>query len=179
MKEDETLSPPKRSSISDPGAHDLGKTPLVTPRSLDDRPSLSNNSLAESDSEDHFSDAQSAPLSPGTSPIPKTRVEKVDDEPSYGEVPGTEAYRMREGDAEPDEIAIQENKSEEETSSDAVPPPSPGGQPIPKTVVEEVSGTSGPHSEEYAEKRKADAPADLVLKAEDDIKDDGSNTGTM
>ncbi|KAI8306973.1 hypothetical protein K4K59_011273 [Colletotrichum sp. SAR11_240] len=154
MKEDETLSPPKRSSISDPGAHDL----------------------AESDSEDHFSDAQSAPLSPGTSPIPKTRVEKVDDEPSYGEVPGTEAYRMREGDAEPDEIAIQENKSEEETSSDAVPPPSPGGQPIPKTVVEEVPGTSGPHSEEYAEKRKADAPADLVLKAEDDVKDDGSNT---
>ncbi|KAI8169385.1 hypothetical protein K4K54_002536 [Colletotrichum sp. SAR 10_86] len=149
MKEDETLSPPKRSSISDPGAHDL---------------------------EDHFSDAQSAPLSPGTSPIPKTRVEKVDDEPSYGEVPGTEAYRMREGDAEPDEIAIQENKSEEETSSDAVPPPSPGGQPIPKTVVEEVPGTSGPHSEEYAEKRKADAPADLVLKAEDDVKDDGSNT---
>ncbi|KAI8278853.1 hypothetical protein K4K60_005935 [Colletotrichum sp. SAR11_57] len=149
MKEDETLSPPKRSSISDPGAHDL---------------------------EDHFSDAQSAPLSPGTSPIPKTRVEKVDDEPSYGEVPGTEAYRMREGDAEPDEIAIQENKSEAETSSDAVPPPSPGGQPIPKTVVEEVPGTSGPHSEEYAEKRKADAPADLVLKAEDDVKDDGSNT---
>ncbi|KAJ0325211.1 hypothetical protein Brms1b_000514 [Colletotrichum noveboracense] len=154
MKEDETLSPPKRSSISDPGAHDL----------------------AESDSEDHFSDAQSAPLSPGTSPIPKTRVEKVDDEPSYGEVPGTEAYRMREGDAEPDEIAIQENKSDEKTSSDAVPPPSPGGQPIPKTVVEEVPGTSGPHSEEYAEKRKADAPADLVLKAEDDVKDDGSNT---
>ncbi|TEA15112.1 Uncharacterized protein C8034_v002668 [Colletotrichum sidae] len=147
MKEDETLSPPKRSGTADPGAHDLGK-PLVTP---------------ESDSEDHFSDAQSAPLSPGASPIPKTRVEKVDDEPSYGEVPGTEAYRMREGDAEPDEIAIQEKKSED-TTRDDVTPISPGGQPIPKTVVEEVPGSSGPHSEEYQEKRKADAPADLVVK---------------
>ncbi|KAF9879267.1 hypothetical protein CkaCkLH20_03500 [Colletotrichum karsti] len=155
MKDDDTLTPPKRSSISDPGAHDLAES---------------------SDSEDHFSDAQSAPLSPGTSPIPKTRVEKVDDEPSYGEVPGTEAYRLREGDAEPDEIAIQENKSEEETSSEPVPPASPGGQPIPKTVVEEVPGSSGPHSEEYEEKRKADAPADLVLKKEDDTKEGGSST---
>ncbi|KAL0939045.1 uncharacterized protein CTRU02_205655 [Colletotrichum truncatum] len=148
MKDSDALSPPKRSSISDPGAHDLAES---------------------SDSEDHFSDAQSAPLSPGASPIPKTRVEKVDDEPSYGEVPGTEAYRMREGDAEPDEIAIQE-KNSEKPSSEAAPPSPPGGQPIPKTVVEEVPGTSGPHSEEYQEKRKADAPADLVLKPEGETK---------
>ncbi|TDZ17811.1 Uncharacterized protein Cob_v009342 [Colletotrichum orbiculare MAFF 240422] len=121
MKEDETLSPPKRSGTADPGAHDLGK-PLVT------RPP--------------WRWATSAPLSPGASPIPKTRVEKVDDEPSYGEVPGTEAYRMREGDAEPDEIAIQEKKSED-TTRDDVTPISP---------------------EEYQEKRKADAPADLVVK---------------
>lgn len=180
MKDNDALSPPKRSSISDPGAHDLGKSPYhpVLPRSLSQ--SLSNKPLAESsDSEDHFSDAQSAPLSPGTSPIPKTRVEKVDDEPSYGEVPGTEAYRMREGDAEPDEIAIQENKSEEEESSDTIPRSSPGGQPIPKTVVEEVPGPSGPHSEEYEEKRKADAPADLALRKENEAKESGSSSGMM
>ncbi|WQF78003.1 hypothetical protein CDEST_03017 [Colletotrichum destructivum] len=141
MADEETLSPPRRSGTSDPGAHDLANA---------------------SDSEDHFSDAQSAPLSPGTSPIPKTRVEKVDDEPSYGEVPGTEAYRLREGDAEPDEIAIQEKKSDSLSSEDGAPK----SPVIPKTVVEEAPGSSGPHSEEFLEKRKADAPADLVVKPE-------------
>ncbi|WYZ34656.1 hypothetical protein EsH8_I_000932 [Colletotrichum jinshuiense] len=149
MADDETLTPPRRSGTSDPGAHDLANA---------------------SDSDDHFSDAQSAPLSPGTSPIPKTRVEKVDDEPSYGEVPGTEAYRLREGDAEPDEIAIQEKKSD--TSSNESIPKSPV---IPKTVVEEAPGSSGPHSEEFLEKRKADAPADLVVKPEGKTEEGGSS----
>ncbi|OLN88658.1 Uncharacterized protein C8E11.05c [Colletotrichum chlorophyti] len=148
MKDQEALSPPRPSGISDPGAHDLAST---------------------SDSEDHFSDAQSAPLSPKASPIPKTRVEKVDDEPSYGEVPGTEAYRMREGDAEPDEIAIQEKKSD--ASSD-IAPKSPI---IPKTVVEEAPGSSGPHSEEFLEKRKADAPADLVVKPDSETEEGASS----
>jgi len=35
-------------------------------------------------------------------PIPITKVEKVDSEPSHGEVPGTEAFEIRKGDAEPD-----------------------------------------------------------------------------
>jgi len=39
-------------------------------------------------------------------PIPITRVERVDDEPSHGEVPGTEAYDMRTADAEPDQFAV-------------------------------------------------------------------------
>ncbi|KZL73923.1 hypothetical protein CT0861_12579 [Colletotrichum tofieldiae] len=150
MTDDEALSPPRRSGTSDPGAHDLANA---------------------SDSEDHFSDAQSAPLSPGTSPIPKTRVEKVDDEPSYGEVPGTEAYRLREGDAEPDEIAIQEKKSDTSSSEDGAPK----SPVIPKTVVEEAPGSSGPHSEEFLEKRKADAPADLVVKPEGKTEGGGSS----
>ncbi|KAK2020320.1 hypothetical protein LZ32DRAFT_598007 [Colletotrichum eremochloae] len=150
MPDDETLTPPRRSGTSDPGAHDLATA---------------------SDSDDHFSDAQSAPLSPGTSPIPKTRVEKVDDEPSYGEVPGTEAYRLREGDAEPDEIAIQEKKSDASSSEDAAPK----SPIIPKTVVEEAPGSSGPHSEEFLEKRKADAPADLVVKPEGETEESGSS----
>ncbi|KAF6841122.1 hypothetical protein CPLU01_00683 [Colletotrichum plurivorum] len=154
MTDEETLSPPKRCGTRDPGAHDLAES---------------------SDSEDHFSDAQSAPLSPGTSPIPKTRVEKVDDEPSYGEVPGTEAYRLREGDAEPDEIAIQEKKGDEKPASDDGRPTTPGGQPIPKTVVEEAPGSTGPHSEEYEEKRKADAPADLVLKPKAEAEAEGGS----
>ncbi|KAK1460669.1 hypothetical protein CCUS01_08774 [Colletotrichum cuscutae] len=151
MSDDEALSPPKRSGTSDPGAHDLANA---------------------SDSEDHFSDAQSAPLSPGASPIPKTRVEKVDDEPSYGEVPGTEAYRLREGDAEPDEIAIQEKNSSEASSTADSAPKSPV---IPRTVVEEAPGDSGPHSEEFLEKRKADAPADLIVKPDGETEEGGSS----
>lgn len=31
-------------------------------------------------------------------------VERVDDKPAHGEVPGTAAYEMRKADAEPDEV---------------------------------------------------------------------------
>ena len=122
-----------------------------------------------SDSEDQFTDAQSAPRTPppvASSPIPKTRVEKVDDEPSYGEVPGTEAHKMREGDAKPDEIAIVPDESSSETPSSA------SSGTIPATLVEEAPGPNPrPHSAEYNEKRKADASADLVLDADGDIKE--------
>ena len=39
---------------------------------------------------------------PGDLPIPTTKVEKVDSEPSHGEVPGTKAFDLRKEDAEPD-----------------------------------------------------------------------------
>ena len=42
--------------------------------------------------------------SPSGTPIPRTVVEKVDDTPSHGEVPGTHAHELRKADAEPDEI---------------------------------------------------------------------------
>lgn len=146
MADAETLTPPKRVGTEDPGAKDLADT---------------------SESEDHFSDAQSAPQSP----VPKTRVEKVDGEPSHGEVPGTDAYRQREGDAVPDEVAIIEKDDKNETSaaagSDSSLATPPGGQPIPKTVVEESSGSVGGHSEEFLEKRKADAEADEVVRADE------------
>lgn len=38
--------------------------------------------------------------------VPKMVVEKVDEEPSHGEVPGTAAYEMRQADAQPD-VVIQ------------------------------------------------------------------------
>lgn len=41
--------------------------------------------------------------SPGIS-VPKTVVTKVDEQPSHGEVPGTEAYSMRTEDATPDAV---------------------------------------------------------------------------
>lgn len=41
---------------------------------------------------------------PSTVPIPKTVVTKVDSEPRHGEVPGTNAYRIRTEDAAPDVV---------------------------------------------------------------------------
>ena len=39
-------------------------------------------------------------------PIPTTRVERVDDEPSHGEVPGTAAHDIRSQDAVADEMVV-------------------------------------------------------------------------
>lgn len=146
--------------------------------------------LAEaSDSEDHYSDAQSGPQeSQPQSPIPKTRVEKVDDEPSYGEVPGTQAYKMREGDAEPDEIAIIPDntlpdgtlKSPVDEDDNRGRSQSPGGFPIPKTVVEESPDVDGSvEHPEIQEKHKADAVPDVVIQADGTKVEEGDgNSGT-
>merc|ERR1712093_603445 len=119
-----------------------------------------------SDSEDHFSDAQSG-LEPAstddTTPVsavnvPHTRVEKVDDEASYGEEPGTEAYRLREQDAAPDEIAIVPDRTTP-----------PGGQPIPLMIVEKVDPSSPSHGEVPGtlahDMRAADAVPNLVVRS--------------
>ncbi|KAI1383300.1 uncharacterized protein F4822DRAFT_434420 [Hypoxylon trugodes] len=138
-----SLEAPERKGTEDPGAHEL----------------------ASSDSDEHFSDAQSSPgNSPGSaSPVPRTRVEKVDDEPSYGEVPGTEAYKKRTEDAEPDEIAIIHDKKSESVSPDR--PVTPGGHPIPKTVVDESADVPGSSTHRYHESlHQADASPDFVRK---------------
>ncbi|OTB08742.1 hypothetical protein M426DRAFT_7465 [Hypoxylon sp. CI-4A] len=138
-----SLEAPERKGTEDPGAHEL----------------------ASSDSDEHFSDAQSSPgNSPGSaSPVPRTRVEKVDDEPSYGEVPGTEAYQKRTRDAEPDEIAIIHEKKPESISPDR--PVTPGGHPIPKTVVDESADAPGSSSHNYnVNLHQADASPDFVRK---------------
>ncbi|KFY06331.1 hypothetical protein V492_08074, partial [Pseudogymnoascus sp. VKM F-4246] len=82
----------------------------------------------------HFSDARSdrAAFSRTSSPIPTTRVERVDHEASYGEVPGTAAYDQRSEDARPDEIAFAES------ASSAADPVSRPLTPIPQTVLEEA-----------------------------------------
>lgn len=41
-------------------------------------------------------------------------IERVDDKPAHGEVPGTAAFELRKADAEPDEV----RKAPEETRSD-------------------------------------------------------------
>lgn len=85
---------------------------------------------------------------------------------------------MREEDAEPDEIAIlpQEIKkadSEDQDREDIKSPSTPGGQPIPKTVVETSPGNSEAQSHPEV-KHKADTPADLVVKSP--VEQDGTGT---
>ncbi|RDW63915.1 hypothetical protein BP5796_10417 [Coleophoma crateriformis] len=145
-----TLEPP-RTSVDDPGAHDLE---------------------SEESSDDHFSDARSGlEHSALNSPIgiPVTRVEKVDGEPSYGEVPGTEAFKMRTGDAIPDEIALVTDvrDADLDTTYDDARPTTPGGRPIPITVVERVDETVSygevPGTAAH-EMRAADAVPDMVVR---------------
>ncbi|KAL7935023.1 hypothetical protein V8C35DRAFT_300474 [Trichoderma chlorosporum] len=146
MADSRELEPPPQTHVEDPGAHQLAEA---------------------SDSEDQFTDAQSAPASPGvSSPVPKTRVERVDNEPSYGEVPGTEAYNKREQDAEPDEIAVvPENEPESSTSTPMEP------VTVPVTVVEESTGDyPGQHDPLEQEKHKADATPDLILSPNGEIR---------
>lgn len=123
-----------------------------------------------SDSEDQFTDAQSAPISESGSPIPKTRVERVDDERVHGEVPGTEAHAMREGDAQPDEIAVIPDVETKSSSSSAQ------SDDIPATVVEEASGSVGEHSQAFLDKRQADAAPDVLVGA-DGVEKSDNGTG--
>lgn len=140
---------------------------------------------AASDSdEEHFSDASEghsnlqtkSPQSGRTSPVPRTRVERVDDSAQYGEVPGTEAYEIRTQDAVPDEIEVVPEGSHSRDPSPAGSqkrPLTPGGSPIPRTVVEKIDPESPsygdiPGTEAY-EKRQADAVPDVVTKASSDL----------
>jgi hypothetical protein len=137
-------------------------------------------------SDEHF-DSASEGGEPGRSssenappsPIPITRVERVDDTAAHGEVPGTPAYSLRTQDAVPDEIEIvpegQRSRSATQSRSRAAStlsatsatsrPQTPGGSPIPRTVVEKVDNEPR-HGEIEGtlahEKRLADAEPDEV-----------------
>ncbi|GAM38293.1 hypothetical protein TCE0_033r08901 [Talaromyces pinophilus] len=142
-------------------------------------PELEDPGAQESASEDeHFSDAsegqpesRSKKSSRAASPVPITRVERVDDEPRHGEVPGTPAYDKRTQDAVPDEVEIVPEGSRSRSSSRVAEPTSPGGTPIPRTMVVRVDESPSygevPGTEAY-NKRKADAVPDLVLKTPGD-----------
>lgn len=128
---------------------------------------------SSSDSE-HFTDASEGgkpPRSGDASPIPITRVERVDDEPAYGEVPGTTAYSLRTQDAVPDEIEVvpegQRSRSASRVSlADTDRPKSPA---VPKIVAEKLepekpSYGDVPGTAAY-EMRKADAKPDEIVKS--------------
>nr|POE69072.1 hypothetical protein CFP56_72779 [Quercus suber] len=158
----EALKPPQINT-EDPGAHEL------------------------SESDDHFSSADEGSSEPNrlsspASPIPTTRVERVDDQPAHGEVPNTAAYDMRRQDAVPDEIEVVPEGARSRSGtrgrtmsnlSISSRPQTPGGSPIPKTVVDRVDDKPA-HGEVEGtlakEMRSADAAPDEVRKAPDEAR---------
>jgi hypothetical protein len=144
----------------------VSTSPLL--QHLPSRPGLTCVVTESSDSDEHFSDAQSAQgnSAGAASPIPRTRVEKVDDEPSYGEVPGTEAYDKRTKDASPDEIAIVQDEQSPPTPTSAGQTVAPGSPTIPKTVVDETVDVPGSstHKPYHEHLHQADAIPDFIRK---------------
>ncbi|KIW11167.1 hypothetical protein PV08_10467 [Exophiala spinifera] len=160
------------------GSHSrsLSRTSLEVPRKSIELVDPGAHELSSEGEEDHFSDAsegqkRSRPVTP-VSPIPRTRIEKVDDEPSYGEVPGTPAYDKRALDAVPDEVEILSPNRSRGVSIER--PTTPGGTLIPRTVVEKLD----PESPSYGEvpgtpayqQRQMDAAPDVILKTPDPTK---------
>ncbi|KAL3468396.1 hypothetical protein BJX64DRAFT_245781 [Aspergillus heterothallicus] len=169
------LEPPRKSvELEDPGAADY----------------------ASNSDEEHFSDAsegnsrsRSRPTS-RASPVPRTRVEKVDDAPSHGEVPGTSAYEKRELDAVPDEVEVISRSRSPSIAGQRRRSLTPGGTPVPRTVVEKVD----PDQPSYGdipgtmayEKRKADAVPDVVTRTSESASrstspshSENANTSTL
>ncbi|KAJ5492715.1 hypothetical protein N7539_001461 [Penicillium diatomitis] len=138
--------------------------------------------LVSSDPSEEQSNLQTvSPQSGRTSPIPLTRVERVDDSVQHGEVPGTEAYEKRTQDAVPDEIEIVPDSITSRSPSPAKSPDrplTPGGSPTPRTVVEKVEPDEPSHGEipgtEAYEKRRADAVPDIVAKVASNTESTGA-----
>ncbi|KAK5109373.1 hypothetical protein LTR62_007039 [Meristemomyces frigidus] len=163
------LQPPHINTV-DPGAHEL------------------------SSEDEHFSSASEGDTPHGHARAPSTpitRVERVDNQPTHGEVPGTDAYNLRAQDAVPDEVEIVPDgqRSRSGTRSRALSgisqegaerPSTPGGTPIPKTIVERVDDKPA-HGEVEGtfarELRLADAEPDEVRRAPDITVDGGVHEG--
>ncbi|PYH84084.1 hypothetical protein BO82DRAFT_278078 [Aspergillus uvarum CBS 121591] len=137
------------------------------------------DSAANSDDE-HFSDASEGPQLPPSrpsssagraSPIPLTRVERVDENPAHGEIPGTAAYDIRTQDAVPDQVEVvpDGSRSRSTSTSGQQQRPMTPSSPIPRTVVEKVDLDQPSHGDipgtPAYELRRADAVPDVVVKA--------------
>ncbi|THW70068.1 hypothetical protein D6D19_08049 [Aureobasidium pullulans] len=178
------LQPPSEpiENLKDPGAHELPGVPQITGNlaMFLSHFSATNPSVEPEESDDHFSDASEG--TPSYPPaitgrnralsIPVTRVEKVDDEPRHGEVPGTEAYNIRSQDAVPDEIEIVPDGTRSRSTShvsESDRPVTPGGTPVPHLVVEKVDPSAPSHGDvpgtDAYDMRSADAQPDEVKQA--------------
>lgn len=116
--------------------------------------------------EEHFSDASEGQKSQAS--IPTTRVERVDDKPAHGEVPGTAAHSIRTEDASPDEYEVIPESEKVQNGGKA---PS-----IPQTVIDKVEPDQPSHGDVEGtvanDLRKADAAPDTVRRAPDVTRTD-------
>ncbi|KAG0159142.1 hypothetical protein PDIDSM_6663 [Penicillium digitatum] len=164
------------------GPSDLSSSHLEPPSRTTEMqdPGAGDHTASESDNE-HFSDAsesnpqlQSLPQSGRTSPIPRTRVERVDSSTQLGEIPSTAAFENGEQDSVPDEIEVIPESSQSHTHSSAGLEDqslNPEGSPIQRTVVEKVDPDEPSHGEVPGtlayEQCFADAVPDVVTRASD------------
>ena len=107
---------------------------------------------------------------PGGTPIPKTVVEKIDpDTPSHGDIPGTDAFNMRQADAVPD-VILQSPNAKSSFPDNVLDSPAHQGISVPTTMVtrvdEEPSHGEVPGTEAYG-MRAGDAKPDVVETKED------------
>lgn len=122
--------------------------------------------------------------------MPRTRVEKVDDNPSHGDVPGTSAYQKRGQDSVPDEVEVipegsrSRSQSVAEKQTDENENQEGEGEAVPRTMVEMVEPDRPSHGDVPGttayDKRKADAVPDMVKTAggfpEDEDEDEDEDT---
>lgn len=100
-------------------------------------------------------------------------------------MPGTDAYRIRTQDAVPDEVEIipEGGHGRSASKSRSSRPGTPGGTPVPKTVVQKVDPTSPSHGDVPGTKahlkRQADAVPDFVrpIPSGDDAPIDSNDHG--
>jgi hypothetical protein len=131
---------------------------------------------ASDSSSDQFTDASEGrrrgnSVASDRSPIPITRVERLDEEPAYGEVPGTKAYQLRTQDAVPDEVEVitrSRSASRADLMDRPASTPSPKVPLIIATKIDPDEPAYGdvPGTAAY-EKRRADAVPDMVVKSPD------------
>jgi hypothetical protein len=138
----------------------------ITP--LQEPPCTDTLQAESSESEDQFTDAQSAPMSPNgrESPLPTARAEKVNDNPTDSETSGNDIQEERHEDAQPDEATVIPDEGSQPVS------PSIAGDTIPETVVEEAASTSQ-HSVAHESKLNADASP---VEANEDESHDSTGT---
>lgn len=172
----EHLEPPQKSvELEDAGAQDSGMCSVTLERGDGDW-DTNTWTAPNSDEEDHFSDATEGNTHSRTASVPRTRVEKVDDHPSHGDVPGTSAYQKRGQDSVPDEVEVIPEGSRSRSQSMAERQPAEAGEggeggeeAIPKTMVERVEPDRPRHGEVPGtaayEQRRADAVPDMVTIA--------------
>jgi hypothetical protein len=166
---DALQKPPKSAELEDPGATGVAGKCLVPRLDPSNAPDQSD------DSSDQFTDAsEGRKRGPSGSserlPVPVTRVERLDDTPAYGEVPGTKAYNMRARDAVPDEVeVVTRSRSASRVDPADRPPVATGLPPVPKIVAIKIDPDVPAYGDvpgtEAFEKRRADAVPDVVLKS--------------